>query len=999
LIRKLLLMLAGSLTVAVLAAAVIAWSAIKRLGPEEIGKRIRTAVKAETGLDLVSGRLTTRVSYHVIITLDSVRLLDGNQTVAHFDRIRLTCGYRTLIFHRGLPFLSVSMDRPEVVLPVRSVTPGPMPILDAEAVRDLRRIVVRLSNVTRKIVMSTAKVEDRNGQVLFQDAAVSASRRGAASAWRVRVMGLFQGIALPNFHLGATLVIAPEMDGPDVPFARGSLWFWNVNLQDLATRNFKLKGSLQGNLTFLIRTDGTVRGQALTRTTGLQLSGPILVRPVTVAELTVAARLIHSVGGSEITQFAMRSQGRDLLSGAATLTPMPPDNLRIGVRLSPVSLGADQLRSALAPIRMTPDRLAAYAQMISAGRVSFDRVTLNTTLKELEAPSPNLLLRDLALNATLDGLAVTLPHIPPIAEMDGKLDYAEGVVRLSQSHASFGASTLNQLSLTADLNPAPARLPYAVRIAGEAEAGEILQAVRHSLPEAEAEYLARIYRLQGRAAVEAQARGELADLKEIRTPEYRAVLRPNQVSAGVAEAPSELRLYGGKITVLPEEILVDRLELAPRQGTMIASGRIERLRPGVYELANLHVEMHQIDAHEWLPRLIAIDTMDVHAPANGALSIERTADGTEAEYQVDGNLGLGPGEVKFAFLRSPVILTQPATVILKGEGGSLAMTGARFEGAPLDMTVAVADVRKPRIRIDAHAQRLDLESIAAVRLPWTPKAPVKIDNTPFEGHVEADQASLSHLQMTSLKASFRRDADNWRVFDIKADAMGGHLTMDLTGRRRDDWVHIISNAHDLDLVALQALGGNQTVLTGRLSSTADLWADTNSDFFDTLTGSLAVTVRNGVLLKFKLLSRMLSLVDISEWLNANIPDPRVKGVPFRTMTARFFGEQGKFETTDFMLDGPVMKITAAGKIDLAQSGMNLMIGMRPFQLLDTVFNKIPLIGTRLAQSQSGIVAAYFHVQGPIGDPTVMPAPITSISHLLIKTLAIPINLLVPETVK
>jgi hypothetical protein len=79
--------------------------------------------------------------------------------------------------------------------------------------------------------------------------------------------------------------------------------------------------------------------------------------------------------------------------------------------------------------------------------------------------------------------------------------------------------------------------------------------------------------------------------------------------------------------------------------------------------------------------------------------------------------------------------------------------------------------------------------------------------------------------------------------------------------------------------------------------------------------------------------------------------------------------------------------------------MNMMIGMRPFQLLDTVFNKIPVIGSRLAESQSGIVAAYFHVQGPIADPLVVPAPITSISHLVIKTLAIPINLLVPETVR
>jgi AsmA-like C-terminal region len=223
--------------------------------------------------------------------------------------------------------------------------------------------------------------------------------------------------------------------------------------------------------------------------------------------------------------------------------------------------------------------------------------------------------------------------------------------------------------------------------------------------------------------------------------------------------------------------------------------------------------------------------------------------------------------------------------------------------------------------------------------------------------------------------------------------------MDLTGHRHDDWVHIITTARNVDMVALQALAGSQTVVTGNLSSDADLWADTNGDFFSTLTGSLATTLTNGVLLKFRMLSRMLSLVDVSEWLNASVPDPLVNGVPFKTITAHFIGEKGKFETDDFMLDGPVMKITAAGRVNLADSGMNMMVGMRPFQLLDTVFNKIPLIGTRLAQSQSGIVAAYFHVQGPIANPSVLPAPIASISHLLIKTLAIPINLLVPETVK
>jgi hypothetical protein len=997
--RKLLLIVVGSLMVLALAAAVTAWSAVKRLGPREIDRRIRSAVKAETGLDLVSSRLTTQVSYHVIITLDGVRLLNRSQTVAHFDRIALTCGYRTLIFHRGLPFLSIAIDKPKLILPLRSVTPGPMPVLDPDSIGDMRRVLVRLSNVTRQIVMTTAQVEDRRGQVLFEDAAVTATHNRAASAWRVRMMGQFKGVALPNFEVGANLTLAPEMDGPDVPFARGSLWFWDLQLADFATRNLKLGGVVQGNLTFLVRTDGTVRGQALTRTTNLQVGGPFLTRPIQMSEVTISARLVHSISGLQVTQFAMRSEGQDLLSGAASLKPLPPDNLRITTRFAPLSLGADQLKSMLARIRVMPDWLSGHGQIITAGRMSVDQFNLDTTLKELEAPSTNILLHETALKATLDGLALTLPQIPPIAEFDGKLEYAGGLLRLTQSHASFGSSTLDQIRLSGDLSHAAARLPFALKLAGDIDTGQLPGALSHSLSGAAEQLLKRVNRLQGRVAADLEINGKLMNFSLAEPPYYRAVLRPRGVTLEVASAPSAIRLFGGTVVVSPHEIIIDRLNLAPRNGSMFASGRIERTATGAFVLNSLDLQMHQISAQEWLPSLFAVKIMEVEGPATGKLSIIRVKEGTGAQYRVDGNLGLGPGQIKFAFLRSPVMLIEPAELILKGDGGSLSINGATLEGSPLNMTVSVADVRTPLIRIEAQARKLDLEAISAVRLPWTPKAPVQIEKTPFEGHIEADEANLARLQMTSLKASFRRNTDGWRVYDISADSMGGRLTMDLTGRQRDDWVHIITGARDVEVAALEAMGSGQTVVTGRLSADADLWADTDGDFFDTLTGSLSATVKNGVLLKLKLLSRMLSLVDVSEWLNAKIPDPRVNGVPFRTMTARFIGEQGNFETSDFMLDGPVMKITAAGKIDLAQSGMNMMVGMRPFQLLDTVFNKIPLIGRRLAQSQSGIVAAYFHVQGPIEDPMVLPAPITSISHLLIKTLAIPINLLVPETIK
>jgi AsmA-like C-terminal region len=998
-IRKALIVLFGVLMAAAVAACVLAWSEIKRLSPQEINKRITEAVKAETGLDLISGKLSTTISYHVIVTLESARLLNGHETVARFNEIRLVCGYRTLLFHRGLPFIGVSMDRPTVVLPVHSVTPGPMPVLDAASVRNLRRILVRLSNVTRRIVMSTATVEDHDGRVLFDEAAVEAIHARAAGAWRLRLEGLFRGVALPSFKVGASLMMAPEIDGPEVPFARGALWFWDAQLQDFVTRGITLKGNLEGNLSFLVRPDGTVRGRALTHTKRFELSGPLLARPVQAKDLALSASLTHSYAGLELNQFAMSAEGQELFSGSVTVTPIPPDNLRIHAHLSPLNLSAQEVKTVLLHIRNLPAWVSNYAPMVSAGRMALEQLNLNTTLKELEAPSPRVLMHQVEAKAALDGLAFNLPEMPPVAELDGWLDYAGGLLRLTQSHASFGASTLNQISLSSDLGHGGNHMPYQVKVVGDFDVGEIFAALRHRLPSNGVEPLRRVDTVNGRADAQIEMHGQLEGFELAGLPEYRAVVNPLSVSLGIAAAPSELRLYGGAIIISPGEIVIDKLDLAPRHGSMSASGRIKESAPGGWQLISLELALRQVQAEEWLPKLIAMDTMDVHAPTNGTIAISSIKEGGARDYQVNGSLALGPGQIKFAFLRSPVIVTEPATVTLSGHGGKLEIKSGKLEGSPLQMTVAVPDARHPVIRLDGVAQRLDLEAIAAVRLPWKPKTPVKMDNTPFEGHIEARQAVLERLEMKNLRASFRHNEDDWRVFDLNADAMDGHIVMDLAGHRLDDWVHIIANVTNVDMVALQDLAGMKTVVTGGLSSEADLWADTNSDFFTTLTGSLSATIKDGILLKFKLVSRMLSLVDVSEWLNASVPNPLVKGVPFKTITAHFVGEQGRFETSDFMLDGPVMKITAAGKVDVAQSAMNMMIGMRPFQLLDTVFNKIPVIGSRLAQSQSGIVAAYFHVQGPVADPSVVPAPITSISHLVIKTLAIPINLLVPETVR
>jgi uncharacterized protein YhdP len=193
-------------------------------------------------------------------------------------------------------------------------------------------------------------------------------------------------------------------------------------------------------------------------------------------------------------------------------------------------------------------------------------------------------------------------------------------------------------------------------------------------------------------------------------------------------------------------------------------------------------------------------------------------------------------------------------------------------------------------------------------------------------------------------------------------------------------------------------GDGKPLVTGKLFGDFDLWGDTNTDFFDTLAGKISVAAKDGRLEKFTLLSRLLGLIDLKNWLSAQVPDPRKTGLPFRFFTADFAGSDGALYTTDLLLDGPVMDITGTGAVGVGNGTVNMELGVLPFQTVNWIIAKIPLIGKSIAAS-TNILAAYFRVEGPVRDPKITPEPFTSAAQLVTKILTFPINLLSPNTAK
>jgi hypothetical protein len=253
-----------------------------------------------------------------------------------------------------------------------------------------------------------------------------------------------------------------------------------------------------------------------------------------------------------------------------------------------------------------------------------------------------------------------------------------------------------------------------------------------------------------------------------------------------------------------------------------------------------------------------------------------------------------------------------------------------------------------------------------------------------------------------VATDFDRDEKDWHVRNFVAEVFNGHVSLSIDGRSGpDNWIHIIGKIDGSDAGSLSRMiaPDRRPVITGSLVTSGDFWVDTDVDFFDTLAGTINLQIKDGVLDRFTMLSRVLGFIDLKSWLTAQIPDPTVHGLPFKTISGTLKGLKGDFYTDNLRLEGPVMDLAAKGHMQFGSSQVDMEVGAFPFNTANWIVHQIPIVGDNLGESTNGLVAAYFHVHGPFKDPSVAPMPITSVTEFVKKMLGLPINIIVPHTIK
>jgi uncharacterized protein YhdP len=170
---------------------------------------------------------------------------------------------------------------------------------------------------------------------------------------------------------------------------------------------------------------------------------------------------------------------------------------------------------------------------------------------------------------------------------------------------------------------------------------------------------------------------------------------------------------------------------------------------------------------------------------------------------------------------------------------------------------------------------------------------------------------------------------------------------------------------------LAAMGGTSQEISGEafINGTLKSEGTTLKDFKANLNGDTAVYSRDGVIKRWKLLSKIFALLNVYDLVRGKI-DFGKDGLTYKKMGASFTINKGVYHTTNFLLDSSSMVITGAGDIDISKETINGTLEVSPLVALDRTIDKIPLVRSILKNKNKGFLYVTYKVSGSFDDPDI-----------------------------
>lgn len=155
------------------------------------------------------------------------------------------------------------------------------------------------------------------------------------------------------------------------------------------------------------------------------------------------------------------------------------------------------------------------------------------------------------------------------------------------------------------------------------------------------------------------------------------------------------------------------------------------------------------------------------------------------------------------------------------------------------------------------------------------------------------------------------------------------------------------------------------------------------DLRHTLNGTVRFEAMDGLLSQFGGIADILSTINITPLLNKRATRQEGIGLPFDSITANMTIEKGTGHTNDLVMEGNVVRMSAAGDFRFNDGTVKLLLGVKPFTSVDSIISHIPVAGTLLTGDQKSLVISYYDLSGPMDDPVATSVPGESVARAIL----------------
>lgn len=331
-------------------------------------------------------------------------------------------------------------------------------------------------------------------------------------------------------------------------------------------------------------------------------------------------------------------------------------------------------------------------------------------------------------------------------------------------------------------------------------------------------------------------------------------------------------------------------------------------------------------------------------------------------------------------LRSPgrplAVQKVQGNVELRGDTISIKSLSGQLNRTVMKISGSVSDLRNPRAELVLDADYLDMEDVALLSaIERRDAGPAAAPRLSLNARLSADAGRFHQVEFARLKSGIHFEQKILYLEDAECDLLGGSFA----GKGRIDFAAAGGPRYQASfsmrkISAAQFLHslGTTRELTGAMTLEGDLTAkgDTLDEITASSLGNIRVHCEKGTLKRFSLLSKVFSILNVSQLFKFRLPDMVLDGMPYNQINASFAFRDGVVTTEDLFIDSNAMNITIVGEFDLVRKQLEATVGVKPLQTIDKVVSRIPVVGWVLTGKNKSLITTYFEAKGSLDNPTV-----------------------------